>query len=101
MRIASSRKFKTQSGIKREEVCYVNVTAWMSLAQTVKKVLTKGDTIYVEGRLQSRNWTGTAGENKNTIEILAEKIQFLSKKDTNTNETEEVDEIFEASSQEN
>ena len=91
-RIASGRKFKTTTGKINEEVCYVNVTAWKNLANIVKKRLTKGDTVYVEGRLQSRNWIGTAGENKSTVEILAEKIQFLSKKDENDEVLEEENE---------
>lgn len=78
-RIASSRKFKSLNGDRKEDVCFVNVTAWMKLAEACKRQLSKGDSVLVEGRLQSKQWTDQQGQNKNTIEILAERIQFLSK----------------------
>jgi len=78
-RIASSRHFKAANGDKREEVCFVNVTAWMRLAEACKAKLLKGDSIFVEGRLQSKTWKDAKGESKSSIEILAERIQFLSK----------------------
>jgi len=77
-RIASSRKFRSASGERKEEVCFVNVTAWLRLAEACKAKLQKGDSIYIEGRLQSKSWKDARGEQKNSIEILAEKIQFLS-----------------------
>ena len=77
-RIASSRKFKAANGDRKEEVCYVNVTAWLKLAEACKDKLRKGDSVFVEGRLQSKNWTDSKGEAKNSIEILAERVQFLS-----------------------
>jgi len=77
-RIASSRKFRSASGERKEEVCFVNVTAWLKLAEACKAKLTKGDSIFIEGRLQSKSWKDQKGEQKNSIEILAERIQFLS-----------------------
>jgi single-strand DNA-binding protein len=50
----------------------------LKLAEACKAKLTKGDSIFIEGRLQSKSWKDQKGEQKNSIEILAERIQFLS-----------------------
>jgi single-strand DNA-binding protein len=78
-RIASSRRFKAANGDRKEEVCFVNITAWLKLAEACKAKLQKGDSVFVEGRLQSKSWKDAKGDQKSSIEILAEKIQFLSK----------------------
>lgn len=93
-RIASGRKFKTSKGDAKEEVCYINVVAWLKLAEACHKFLEKGDAVFVEGELRNRNWEGQAGEKRSSIEILARRIQFLNKKlaETAEAETEDVEE---------
>jgi single-strand DNA-binding protein len=76
-RIACNRKFRTKSGVLKEEVCFVSVTAWLKLAEICEQNLRKGDRVYVEGSLQSK----TLSDGKTSVvEILAERIQILTPK---------------------
>jgi len=79
-RIASKKRFKTK-GEKREETCFVNVVAWAGLAEACNKYLQKGDFVHIEGELHNANWENPEGEKRTRVEILAQRIQFLSRHD--------------------
>jgi single-strand DNA-binding protein len=79
--IASSRKFKDNTGQWRENVCYVGVVAWYKLAETCAENLQKGSAVLVEGELQSRSLRGEDGRNRNIVEIKASRVQSLNKRD--------------------
>ncbi len=78
--IASNRRYRDNSGIWRENVCYVGVVAWHKLADTCFEVLKRGNSILIDGELQSRNWRNDDGTSRNIVEIRARRIQFLDKK---------------------
>ena len=75
--IAVNRVYKLQTGEKKEEVSFVRVVVWGRLAEVCNDYLKKGHPVFVEGRLQSRSWEGTDGQKKNTLEVIAQNIQFL------------------------
>lgn len=77
LRLAVNRKYKDKTGELKEDVCYITVTAWDKQAEVCNQYLKKGRPVFVEGRLQSRSWEGTDGQKKNTIDVRAERIQFL------------------------
>ena len=77
LRIAMNRRYKDKNGENKEEVCYVTVTAWDKQAEVCNQYLTKGRPVFVEGRLQTRSWEGSDGQKKTTMDIRAERIQFL------------------------
>jgi single-strand DNA-binding protein len=80
--LASSRAYKDPkdpAGDWKEEVCFVNVVAWGPLAERCGDSLRKGSAALVEGRLQSRSWDGEDGKKRSTIEIRADRIQFLDR----------------------
>ncbi len=79
--IASSRRFKDNTGQWRENVCYVGVVAWYKLAETCAENLQKGAAVLVEGELQSRSLRGEDGRNRNIVEIKASRVQFLNRRD--------------------
>ncbi len=79
-RLAVNRTYTTQSGEKKEEVCYVTVVIWGKQAESCHTFLKKGSSIFVEGRLQYRTWEAEGGEKKNVLEVVAERVQFLDKK---------------------
>jgi single-strand DNA-binding protein len=79
--IASSRKFKDNTGQWRENVCYVGVVAWYKLAETCSVNLQKGSAVLIEGELQSRSLRGEDGRNRNIVEIKASRVQFLNKRE--------------------
>ena len=77
--IAMSRAFNSNAGEKKEDVCYVRVVCWAKLAQICSEYLFKGRPVFVEGRLQSRSWQANDGTKRNTLEVIAQNIQFLGK----------------------
>lgn len=76
-RIGSNRKFRTKSGNLKEETCYISVTAWLRLAEICENNLKKGDKIYIEGTLQSKQLSDSK---ISVVEILADRIQILTPK---------------------
>ena len=75
--LAVSRKFRTQQGEDREEVCFVNVTAWGKTAENCGQYLSKGSPILVEGRLKFDQWEKD-GQKQSRLTVVAESVQFLS-----------------------
>lgn len=55
---------------------------WRKQAEVVEKYVHKGDKLYVEGKIQSRNWTDKQGISRKTVEIMAENLELLSPKPT-------------------
>jgi single-strand DNA-binding protein len=86
MGLAVSRRYPHPSGEWREEVCFINVVAWQKLAERLAPILRKGTPVLVEGRLQSRSWEGQDGQKRNTIEVNAQSIQVLERRDQQTSE---------------
>jgi len=77
--LALNRRYKDQSGEWKEEVSFVNVVAWQKQAELANEYLKKGSAVYVEGRLQSRSWETNEGNKRSTLEVRAERLQFLDK----------------------
>jgi single-strand DNA-binding protein len=80
--IASNRKFKDNSGLIKEDVCFIGVVAWYKLAESCRDNLQKGSAVLVEGELQSRNFRTEEGQSRSVIEIKARRIQFLNRRET-------------------
>ena len=78
--VATSEKFKAKSGEWEEKTEWHNVTLWARLAEIAGEYLSKGKTVYIEGRLQTRKWTDKEGKDRYTTEIVGEKMQMLSGK---------------------
>lgn len=78
IRLAVNRKFKDRSGELKEDTCFVTVTAWDKQAEICNQYLQKGRQVFVEGILQSRSWDAPDGQKRSTIDVRAERIQFLS-----------------------
>ncbi len=75
--IATSRTWNTSDGERRTETEWFNVVAWGSLAEICKQFLTKGQQVYVEGRLQTRNWEDSDGNKHSATEIVANEMIML------------------------
>jgi single-strand DNA-binding protein len=85
--IASNRKFKDNSGLIKEDVCFIGIVAWYKLAESCYENLRKGSAVLVEGELQSRSWKTEDGFNRSTVEIKARRIQFLNHRDAHHDES--------------
>ena len=79
MGMASSRRYKARDGEWKEMTAFVNVVAWGRQAETCAEFLRKGSAVFVEGRLSSRSWETQDGQKRSTIEVQADRIQFLDR----------------------
>lgn len=80
--VATNRQWTTESGEKKEDAEFHRVVAWQKLAEICSQLLTKGRKVYVEGRLQTRSWTGQDGAQRTTTEIvISDMIVLDSRRD--------------------
>jgi single-strand DNA-binding protein len=78
LRLATSRKYTTKEGDRREETLYIDITVWNRQAENCCEYLRKGSAVFVEGSLRMDTWTDKAsGENRSKIKVDAERVQFL------------------------
>ena len=75
--LAVNRSYTTQSGERRDEVCYVTIVAWSKQAETCAEYLKKGRGALVEGRLTQRSWETPDGQKRSKHEVVADRVQFL------------------------
>lgn len=66
-----------EGGEKQERVEYHNIVAWSKLADICGQLLHKGDKVYVEGRLQTRDWKGEDGTERKTTEVVIDNMISL------------------------
>jgi single-strand DNA-binding protein len=77
LRIATSRRFTGRDGAQQEDTQWHRIVVWGKQAEQCKEYLTKGRQVYVEGRLQTRQWEDRDGNKRWTTEVVAQQIQFL------------------------
>lgn len=75
--LATNRTWVTDGGDKKEETEWHRIVAWNKLAELCSQLLFKGRRIYVEGRLQTRQWTGQDGAQRVATEIVIEDMIIL------------------------
>lgn len=75
--VATNEVWKDKNGQKQEKVEWHRVKVWGDQAENCGKYLTKGRSVYVEGKLQTRKWEDKNGQNRYTTEIVAERVVFL------------------------
>lgn len=77
--LAINRRFKDVSGEWKDDTSFIPIVAWREMAQRCQERLKKGSPVYVEGHLKSRNWETKDGQKRTTLEVIAQRIQFLAK----------------------
>lgn len=75
--IATNRVWTDHSGVKQEKVEFHNCVLWGKLADIAGQYLSKGRRIYLEGRIETRDWTGQDGVKRYRTEIIAENLIML------------------------
>ncbi len=75
--IAVTKKFKPQDG--SPDADFFSVTAWDKTAEYVSSYLGKGRLIAVDGRLQTRKYTGSDGVSREVVEVVADNVQGLDR----------------------
>lgn len=80
MSLATNRSWSTQDsgGQRQEETTYHRIVVWSKLAEICGQFLKKGSKAYVQGRMQNRKWTSKDGQEKETVEIVADQVIMLS-----------------------
>ena len=74
--VATNRTFMDKNGAKQDQTEFHNVVMWGRTAEIASQFLTKGATVLIEGRLQTRSWTDKQGQQRKTTEILCERMQL-------------------------
>lgn len=80
--VATNLTWTDQAGQKKEKVEYHNVVAWRKLAEICEQYLRKGRKVFVEGRLQTRDWEGEDGVKRFRTEIVADSLIILDRAGT-------------------
>jgi single-strand DNA-binding protein len=75
--VATNERRKSSSGEQQDVTTWFRVTVWGRQAETVSKYLSKGRTVYVEGRLQVDEWTDKQGKTRYSLELNASDVQFI------------------------
>jgi single-strand DNA-binding protein len=75
--LASSRTWVSSDGERREETEWFNVVAWGNLAEICNQHLSRGQQVYIEGRLQTRSWEDENGQRHFRTEVVANEMIIL------------------------
>lgn len=75
--IATSESWNDKNGQRQERTEWHRIVAWGKLAELCGEYLAKGRQVYVEGKLQTRNWEDRDGNKRYTTEIIANQVTFL------------------------
>lgn len=78
--IATNFRWKDQSGQMQDKTEFHNIVAWRKLAEICGQYLKKGSKVFIEGRLQTRDWEGEDGVKRYRTEIIADNMIMLSAK---------------------
>lgn len=77
--VATNFVWKDQAGQKQEKAEFHNIVAWRKLADICGQYLRKGSKVYLEGRLQTRDWDGQDGVKRYRTEIIADNMIMLDR----------------------
>lgn len=80
--VASNRRWRDSQGQEQENTTWFRVTAWGRLAETMvslmeRGALAKGRQVYIEGRIEAREYTGSDGQVRTSLDVNANEIQLL------------------------
>lgn len=76
--LAVPRSFKNQKG--EYDADFINCVLWKGIAESTAEYCKKGDLVGVKGHLQTREYETENAEKRHVIEVVAEKVTFLSSK---------------------
>ena len=79
--LAVNRVYNDKQGQKQKETCFLRIVVWGKMGESCGSYLKKGRPVLVEGRLQSKTWESKDGQKQNSIEIVADRVQFLGSRE--------------------
>jgi len=78
--LATTETYKGKNGEKVEQTEWHNIVLWRGLAEVAESFLKKGNSIYVEGKIRTRDWTDKDGNKRYTTEIVGDNMVMLGSK---------------------
>jgi single-strand DNA-binding protein len=76
--LATTERFGGRDGgEEREQTEWHRIVTWGKTAENCAQYLSKGRSVYIEGRIQSREWEDKEGNKRSTTEVVAQRVQFL------------------------
>ena len=79
--LATSENWKDKAGEKQERTTWHNIVIWGKVAEIATEYLNKGKQVYIEGRLQTRDWEDKDGNKRQTTEIIASTMTMLGQRE--------------------
>ncbi|HRH58578.1 MAG TPA: single-stranded DNA-binding protein [Chitinophagales bacterium] len=79
--LATNESYKNQDGSYTEQTEWHNIVMWRGVAERAERILKKGSTIFVEGKLRTRSWEDKENHKRYTTEIVVENFQLLDKRE--------------------
>jgi single-strand DNA-binding protein len=83
--LATTEYYKDKDGNRIEQTEWHNIVMWRTIAESAERILKKGYTIYLEGKIQTRKWQDKEGQQRTTTDIVAETFQLIRKSDGTPN----------------
>jgi single-strand DNA-binding protein len=77
--LATTENYKNKEGEKVSQTEWHDVVLWRGLAEVAEKYLKKGASVYIEGKIRTSKWVGKDDNNRYKTEIMADKMNMLSK----------------------
>jgi single-strand DNA-binding protein len=77
--LATTERFTNKNGERESRTEWHRIVAWGRLAEICNEYLKKGKQIYIEGRIQTRQWDDKDGNKKFTVEIIAQNMVMLGR----------------------
>ncbi|MBS1647709.1 MAG: single-stranded DNA-binding protein [Bacteroidetes bacterium] len=85
--LATTEYYKDKEGNRIEQTEWHNIVLWRGLAESAERILKKGYTIYLEGKIQSRKWQDKEGQQRYSTDIVGEIFQLIRRSENNTPST--------------
>ena len=76
--MATDESYKDKNGERQKRTEWHRITAWGKLAEICQQYLKKGTMVYIEGRIQSREWQDKEGQKRTSYDIVANTMKMLS-----------------------
>ena len=76
--MATDESYKDKNGERQKRTEWHRITAWGKLAEICQQYLKKGTMVYIEGRIQSREWQDKEGQKRTSFDIVANTMKMLS-----------------------
>lgn len=75
--LATNEKYKDKAGVLQTKTEWHNVVTWTPLAEIAEKYLKKGNQVYIEGKIESREYTDKEGVVRRITEVVARELNLI------------------------